>query len=62
MSRGKQPFVDTPRMKRLSLPGSLVDEVEELLHDPVRRNVRYGAFAALVTELLEKWVDDRRKK
>ena len=48
--------LDRPIEKKLSLPGSLVEEVEARLHDPVRGHVEYGAFAKLVTSLLNDWL------
>ncbi len=50
--RGRKPLIDKPIHKKLSLPGSLVNEVEELLHDPMRGKVKYGAFRNLVAQLL----------
>lgn len=62
MSRGKKAFIDEPIHKKLSLPGSLVLEIEDILRDPVRGKVRYGAFADLVTSLLRKWVYELRAR
>jgi hypothetical protein len=60
MSRGKKQFIDKPIHKKLSLSGTVVNDVEELLHDPVRGCVRYGAFGDLVTNLLRKWVKEQQ--
>lgn len=62
MSRGKKSLIDVPTLKHLSLPSSLVLEVENILHDPVRGKIRYGAFAELVTQLLHTWVEERKKE
>ena len=62
MSRGKKPLIDPPVCKRISLPGSIVFEVEEILHDPVRGKVTYGAFGKLVAQLLAEWVEKKRKQ
>ncbi len=60
MSRGKKPLIDEPIHKKLSLSGSVVKDVEELLHDPVHGCVRYGAFGDLVTKLLRNWVKEQQ--
>lgn len=58
----RKKLADEPIEKKLSLPGSLVEEVEYLLRDPVRNKPRYGAFGALVTSLLREWVKEKTKE
>ncbi|NIS77777.1 MAG: hypothetical protein GTO00_09225 [Deltaproteobacteria bacterium] len=58
----RKKLADEPIEKKLSLPGSLVEEVEYLLRDPVRNKPRYGAFGALVTKLLRDWVKQQTKE
>lgn len=53
---GRKPLADPPVEKSLSLPGSLVAEVELRFYDPSTLKVRYGAFAALVERLLREWL------
>jgi hypothetical protein len=54
MKKGRKPLSDPPIEKSLSLPGSLVAEVELRLFDPSTNRVAYGAFAKLVERLLRK--------
>lgn len=44
------------------IPQSRVDEVHALLFDPVRKKVRYGAWSALINQLLQEWVDKQHKE
>ncbi len=57
----REPHTDPPKEVQLSLPTSLVDEVDLLLFDPVRGKLRYGARSILVARLLRTWLDAQRK-
>lgn len=52
---------DPPVDVQFSLPGSLVEEVDLLLFDPVRGKLRYGARSRLAASLLRQWVESQRK-
>lgn len=54
--RGRKELADPPVEKALSLPSSLVAEVELRLYDPATGKVKYGAFAQLVERLLREWL------
>jgi hypothetical protein len=47
-----------PVCKKLSLPSDLVAAVETKLFDVHRGKPTYGAFAELVTALLQNWLND----
>ena len=53
---GRKPLADPPISKELSLPSSLVAEVELRLYDPSTGKPKYGAFAQLVERLLRDWI------
>ena len=57
----REPHIDPPKEVQLSLPTSLVDEVDLLLFDPVRGKLRYGARSNLIARLLRTWLDAQRK-
>ncbi len=42
------------------IPRPLLTEVQELLFDPVRNKVRYGARSALINRLLREWVKEKK--
>lgn len=46
---------DRPIDKKLSLRGSVVNEIDAQLADPLTGKPRYGAWAELVESLLRKW-------
>ena len=58
---GRRPKLDRPVHKRIHIPSSVHDEVEIILSDPLSGRPRWGAFSALVTQLLREWLDKRRK-
>lgn len=53
---GRKPHSDPPFEKDISLPSSLVAEVELRLFDPATQKVQYGAFSKLVERLLREWL------
>jgi len=57
MPRHKQ--TDRPRNKKLSLRGSLVDQVDAALVDPLTTRPEFGSWAELVESLLEGWLDGK---
>lgn len=57
MPRGRRARLDPPTTWELSLPTSLVAEVELYILDPVRRKQAHGARSALVQRLLREWLD-----
>lgn len=42
------------------VPQPLMSEVRLLLLNPTYSKIRYGALSGLLTELLQKWVDEQR--
>ena len=60
--RGRKVLLDQPIYKRISIPKSIVKDVEHILHDPLRGTVKYGAFGKLVARLLKQWVDEQKKE
>lgn len=40
----------------------LTNKVDLLLMDPARKRVKYGARSALISQLLQEWVDNVEKK
>ena len=57
----RERHLDPPKEVNLSLPTSLVDEVDLLLFNPTRGKLRYGARSRLVTVLLRQWINSQRK-
>ena len=57
----REPHLDPPKEVNLSLPTSLVDEVDLLLFNPTRGKLRYGGRSRLVAMLLRQWLDAQRK-
>lgn len=57
----REPHLDPPKEVNLSLPTSLVDEVDLLLFNPTRGKLRYGARSNLIAMLLRQWLDAQRK-
>lgn len=53
---GRKPLADKPIEKALSLPSSIVAEIELRLYDPSTGKAKYGAFAQLVERLLREWL------
>ena len=45
----------------IRLSEALKRKVSDLLRDPATGDVKYGAFNALCTKLLEKWVEKKEK-
>lgn len=58
--RGRKEHLDPPVEKALSLPSSVVAEVELRLYDPSTQKTRYGAFAQLVESLLRQWLSEQK--
>lgn len=52
----RQKLLDRPIEKCISLPGTLVRQVEILNIDAFTGKVRYGALSKLITQLLREWV------
>lgn len=59
---GRSPLVDRPVRKELSLPSSIVAEVELRLYDPSLQRVKYSAFSALVERLLREWLEKEKSQ
>lgn len=57
MPRHKQ--TDRPKNKKLSLRGSIVDQVDAALVDPTTGRPEFGSWAELVEALLEGWLDGK---
>lgn len=60
----RRKLTDRPRNITLSLPESLVEEVEERLKNGMGGKVPYGAWRQLTILLLKRWLqnDNRRMK
>lgn len=54
--RGRKELADPPIEKALSLPSSIVAEVELRLYDPSTGKPRYAGFSSLVERLLREWL------
>ena len=57
----RERHTDPPKEVNLSLPTSLVDEVDLLLFNPTRGKLRYGARSKLIAGLLRQWLNAQRK-
>lgn len=56
-----RPFnPDLTKYWKICLPATLAGTVELYLFDSVHKKPAYGARAKLITELLEKWVEDQK--
>lgn len=52
----KAPYAE-PRVRvEVLIPDSIDAQVRLLLLDPVRGQLKYGAYSRLVTELLRRWL------
>ena len=51
---------DLTKKWKICLPATLAGTVEFYLFDRIHNKPRYGARAALLTELLEKWVEEQK--
>lgn len=60
MRVGRKSKLDKPIDWKISIPQSLVVEVEMRLLDPVTLKTRYGARSKLVVRLLQEWVDGQK--
>ena len=52
--------IDPPRQIKLSIPGSVLTQVEVLLFDPVRAKREYGALSRLTTALYREWIEEQK--
>jgi len=52
---------DLTKNWKISLPATLAGTVEFYLFDPLHKKPLYGSRGRLITELLEKWVDDQKR-
>ena len=53
---GRKPLADPPVRKELSLPSSLVAQLELRMYDPSTMRVKYGGFSGLVERLLREFL------
>ena len=60
MSRPLNP--DLTKHWKISLPATLAGTVELYLFDRVHNKPLYGSRGRLITDLLEKWVDEQRRQ
>ena len=56
----KPARIDRPVMKNLSLPSSIVVPVEFELYSELEGRVPHGAWAGLMTQLLQDWLAKRQ--
>lgn len=52
----KRLHIDRPVEKRVSIPQSVVTRVDAILADPLSDKPTHGAWAKLVTGLLQQWL------
>ncbi len=55
----RHKHTDRPRNKKLSLRGSIVDQVDAALIDPLTSRPEFGSWSELVEGLLEGWLDGK---
>jgi hypothetical protein len=56
-----RPFnPDLTKYWKICLPATLAGTVELYLFDAIHKKPTYGARAKLITELLEKWVQEQK--
>lgn len=53
---GRKAHADPPVLKNVSLPASLVVEVELRMYDPSTMKARYGGWSTLVERLIREWI------
>lgn len=53
----KRKRSDRPVEKTISVPTSVVTKVDDLIKDPLTNRPPHGAWAKLVTALLNKWLE-----
>lgn len=58
--KGRKPLSDPPRKIHVSLPTSLLRDVDDTLHDPVRNKRAYGSLSSLMRNLLEDWLAEQK--
>jgi len=62
MKRGRRALT-TPNIDwKIRIPQPLAAEVELILLDPLRGEVKYGERSQLIESLLRDWVDEKRNK
>jgi hypothetical protein len=57
---GKRSHIDRPVEKKISIPQSVVKAVEVHLLDPLTEQPAHGAWARLVTQLLQRWLAEHK--
>lgn len=45
--------------RHIALPRSISDDVDRVLLDPLRRKAKHGELSRLITNLLDKWLDEQ---
>lgn len=58
MARPLNP--DYTKYWKICLPATLAGTVEFYLFDPLHKKPKYGSRAKLISELLEKWVQEQK--
>lgn len=56
MARGRPPLAEPRVSREISLPQGLAAAVDARLGDAFTKKPRYGAWSALATTLLKKWL------
>lgn len=57
---GKPRNVDRPVEKKISIPSSVVTEVDKYLRDPLKDKPVHAGYSQLVTKLLRKWLEENK--
>ena len=53
----KPKAIDPGISKNISIPGSVVSQVDTLLFSPTEARVPHGAYSRLITMLLRQWLE-----
>lgn len=56
----KPKNIDRPKEKTLSLPGSLVDQVDLMFYSEVEKRVPHGAWSKYIARLIRNDLEFRR--
>ncbi len=62
MTRGRRPNTEPSTERTFQIRESIDTQVHLLLYDPHKKRIRYGAYSALVNQLLASWLGEKGKK
>lgn len=58
----RKPLEDPPRKVTLSVPSSMMAQIELRLYDPTSGMTKYGALSTLVSALLRNWISEQNNE